>query len=61
MLPNEVTPMWGLGVDHKKRVDEHASWWASRELNRRQLQDFKNMITGGDLQYDLNFCKDNKD
>jgi len=46
MLPNEVTPMWGLGVDHKKRVDEHASWWASRELNRRQLQDFKNMITG---------------
>ncbi len=46
MLPNEVSPMWGLGVDSKKSADEHASWWTSRELNQRQLQDFKNMITG---------------
>ena len=46
MLPNEVSPMWGLKVDHKKRGDEHASWWTSRELSRRQLQDFINMITG---------------
>lgn len=46
MLPNEVSPMWGLGVDYKKRADEHASWWASRELSQRQLLDFRNMITG---------------
>ena len=46
MLPNEVSPMWGLNTDYKKSIDEHATWWASRKLNQRQLYDFRNMITG---------------
>tara|TARA_Y100000994_G_scaffold20447_1_gene14943 strand:- start:368 stop:1375 length:1008 start_codon:yes stop_codon:yes gene_type:complete len=46
MLPNEVSPMWGLDVDYQRQPNAHASWWASRELSQKQLLDFRNMITG---------------
>ena len=46
MIPNQITPMWGLVIDDQKDVNEHAIWWASRSLEQSQLDLFKEMLSG---------------
>jgi inner membrane protein len=46
MIPNQITPMWGLVIDNQRGVDEHAIWWTSRGLEQGQLDVFKEMLSG---------------
>ena len=46
MIPNQITPMWGLVIDDQQDVNEHAIWWTSRSLQQSQLDLFKEMLSG---------------
>jgi inner membrane protein len=46
MIPNQIAPMWGLVIDNKRGINEHAIWWTSRSLNQSQLDLFKEMLSG---------------
>ena len=46
MIPNQITPMWGLVIDDQQDVNEHAIWWTSRSLEQGQLDLFKEMLSG---------------
>ena len=46
MIPNQITPMWGLVIDNQRGIDEHATWWTSRGLGQGQLDVFKEMLSG---------------
>jgi inner membrane protein len=46
MIPNQITPMWGLVIDNQRGVNEHAIWWTSRGLEQGQLDVFKQMLIG---------------
>ena len=46
MIPNQISPMWGLVIDDHRGIDEHAIWWTSRSLNQSQLDLFKDMLKG---------------
>ena len=46
MIPNQITPMWGLVIDERKGANEHAVWWASRNLDDESLTLFKKMLLG---------------
>lgn len=46
LLPNQITPMWGLIIDEQLEPDAHATWWASRALDQAQLDSFQDMLSG---------------
>ena len=46
MIPNQITPMWGLVIDERRGINEHATWWASRSLSDENLTLFKEMLLG---------------
>jgi len=46
MIPNRITPMWGLVIDERRGANEHAVWWASRNLDDASLTLFKKMLLG---------------
>ena len=46
MVPNQITPMWGLVIDDRKGAHEHAVWWAGRDLDDEGLTLFKEMLLG---------------
>jgi inner membrane protein len=46
LLPNQITPMWGLVIDVKRGPTAHATWWSSRDLDQGQLGAFKDMLSG---------------
>ena len=46
VIPNEITPMWGLSIEQNRDLNKHPSWWASRSLDQGQLKTFKSMLTG---------------
>ena len=46
MVPNQITPMWGLVIDDQRRTNEHAIWWTNRDLGQSQLDLFKEMLMG---------------
>ena len=46
MVPNQITPMWGLVIDTGRDINEHAIWWASRGLDQGQMDVFKQMLNG---------------
>ena len=50
MLPNQITPMWGIVIDKNQNVDKHASWWTGRSLDQNQLDLFKGMLSGKKCQ-----------
>ena len=46
MIPNQIAPMWGLVIDNLKDTNEHAAWWASRDLDDDTLSLFTEMLVG---------------
>ena len=46
MIPNQIEPMWGLTIDEQRDVNEHATWWTSRNLDHNQLDLFIDMLKG---------------
>ena len=50
MIPNQIAPMWGLIIDEQKEANEHAVWWASRDLDDDSLTLFKEMLLGYDCK-----------
>ncbi len=46
MIPNQIEPMWGLTIDEQRDVNEHATWWTSRNLDQSQLDLFIDMLKG---------------
>ena len=46
MIPNQISPMWGIIIDDKKTANEHAIWWTSRNVNQDQLTLFSQMLFG---------------
>ena len=46
MIPNQIAPMWGLIIDEGQGRNEHAAWWASRDLDDESLTLFKEMLLG---------------
>ncbi len=46
MIPDRVAPMWGLVIDERLGANEHAVWWASRDLDDESLTLFKEMLLG---------------
>ena len=46
MIPNQISPMWGLIIDVKRGINEHAIWWTSRSLDQSQIDLFIDMLKG---------------
>ena len=46
MIPNQIAPMWGLTIDDKRSINEHATWWTSRDLDQSQIDLFIDMLKG---------------
>ncbi len=46
MIPNQIAPMWGLIIDEQLGINEHATWWTSRNLDQSQLDLFIDMLKG---------------
>ena len=46
MIPNQISPMWGLIIDVQRGINEHAIWWTSRSLDQSQIDLFKDMLKG---------------
>jgi len=46
MIPNQIAPMWGLVIDNLKETNEHAAWWASRDLDDDTVSLFMEMLLG---------------
>ena len=46
MIPNQIAPMWGLTIDEQRDVNEHATWWTSRNLDQSQFDLFIDMLKG---------------
>ena len=46
MIPNQIEPMWGLVIDDKRGLEEHAIWWTSRSLDQSKIDLFKDMLKG---------------
>ena len=46
MIPNQIAPMWGLVIDDRRSINEHAIWWTSRSLDQSQLDLFIDMLKG---------------
>jgi inner membrane protein len=46
MIPNQITPMWGLIIDDQRGINEHAIWWTNRDLDQSQIDLFKDMLSG---------------
>ena len=46
MIPNQIAPMWGLIIDDQRGINEHATWWTSRNLDQSQLDMFIDMLKG---------------
>ena len=46
MIPNQIAPMWGLIIDDQRDINEHATWWTSRNLDQSQLDLFIDMLKG---------------
>ena len=47
MVPNQIAPMWGLVIDERRGKNDHAAWWASRNLNNESFAFFKEMLLVG--------------
>ena len=47
MVPNQIAPMWGLVIDERRGKNDHAAWWASRNLNNESFTFFKEMLLVG--------------
>ena len=46
MIPNQINPMWGLTIDEQSGINDHATWWTSRNLDQSQIDLFINMLKG---------------
>ena len=46
MIPNQIAPMWGLTIDEQRDVNDHATWWTSRNLDHSQFDLFIDMLKG---------------
>ena len=46
MIPNQIAPMWGLSIDEERGINDHATWWTSRNLDQSQRDLFINMLKG---------------
>jgi len=46
IIPNQIVPMWGLIIDDRQDISEHAIWWTSRGVGQGQLHVFKQMLSG---------------
>ena len=46
MIPNQIVPMWGLTIDEQRGINDHATWWTSRNLDKSQRDLFINMLKG---------------
>jgi inner membrane protein len=46
MIPNQIAPMWGLVIDEKRGIHEHAIWWTGRGVGQSQLTLFREMLSG---------------
>lgn len=49
-LPNQVAAMWGIKITPSK-PDTHVAWWANRDLNESQREDFYNLLSGRSCQW----------
>ena len=47
MVPNQIAPMWGLVIDERRSKNEHAAWWASRNVDNESFTFFKEMLLVG--------------
>ena len=46
MIPNQIAPMWGLIIDEQRDINDHATWWTSRNLDQSQIDLFIDLLKG---------------
>ena len=46
MIPNQIAPMWGLIIDEQRGINDHATWWTSRNLDQSQKDLFIDLLKG---------------
>ena len=46
MIPNQIAPMWGLTIDEQRGINDHATWWTSRNLDQSQMDLFIDLLKG---------------
>tara|TARA_B100001142_G_scaffold329389_1_gene392516 strand:+ start:3735 stop:4775 length:1041 start_codon:yes stop_codon:yes gene_type:complete len=53
MLPNDVTPMWGLQINQGAPMGTHALWWAGRDVDLDQFNTFGSLLLGSTCRQGL--------
>jgi inner membrane protein len=53
LLPNEITPLWGIVVNPHEDTEKHVKWWQNRVPNKAQRSKFIALLGGGACQFFL--------
>ena len=51
LIPNQIAAMWGIIIDDQRALNEHATWWTSRGVNKSQLALFIDLLKGAKCKY----------
>ncbi len=50
MVPNEVDPMWGIGINPQAGPQDHVQWYSQRNLSREMRNAFFALLAGDGCQ-----------
>ena len=46
LVPNEISPLWGIIIDPIKGISNHVEWWENRTPSAQQRLKFLSLIFG---------------
>ena len=50
LLPNEISPLWGIAINTDKNRSAHVEWWESRSPGKDQISKFIALLKGEGCQ-----------
>ena len=48
LVPNQISPLWGIIINPQKKINEHVEWWKNETPNENQISDFLRLLYGDD-------------
>ena len=50
LLPNKLSPIWGIIIRPQKDLSNHVVWWENRSPNKNQVSSFIDLLIGKNCQ-----------
>jgi inner membrane protein len=50
LLPNKISPLWGIVIDPQKKTQDHVEWWNNESPNKIQISEFLALLSGDGCQ-----------